>query len=176
MEKEILINMIDQNLSIREIAAKLEKAPSTVRWWLKKFDLKTNLEIGNKFGKARKPKHILINGQNVCYCKKCGEIDESKFYKNNKTRCANCSKLITFNKLRENKRLAVEYKGGKCCKCGYKKCQAALDFHHIDSEKKNPDWKKMRSWKLEKIIKELDKCILVCRNCHSEIHYLEKVK
>ena len=172
MEKSILVNLVSQNLSIREIAAKTNMAPTTVRWWLKKFELKTNLEIGNKYGKARKPKHLFV-GENpdVHYCNQCGEIDKNKFYKNTKTKCSKCSRLAVFNRLRENKKLAVEYKGGKCVKCGYSKCQAALDFHHSDPSQKDPDWKKMRSWKFEKIIDELDKCILVCRNCHSEIHY-----
>jgi len=174
MEKSTLSDLVGQNLSIREIAAKINLAPSTVRWWLKKFELKTNLEIGNKFGKARKPQHLLVDGEDVYYCGQCGESDKSKFYNNTKTRCAECSRVAVFNRLRENKRLAVEYKGGKCYKCGYSKCQAALDFHHLDSKQKDPNWKKMRSWKFEKIIDELDKCVLVCRNCHSEIHYLEQ--
>jgi len=67
--------------------------------------------------------------------------------------------------------MSLEYKGGKCCKCGYDKCVGALEFHHI-----NPDEKEFgpghnghtRSWK--RVKKELDKCILVCANCHREIH------
>jgi len=64
---------------------------------------------------------------------------------------------------------AVEYKGGKCMFCGYNKCREALDFHHIDKKKFGLSEKGMtRSW--EKTKEELDKCILVCANCHREIH------
>jgi len=69
------------------------------------------------------------------------------------------------------RKMAREYKGGKCVLCGYNKCQDALDFHH-----KNPNKKDFglsvkgltRSW--DKIKSEIDKCALVCANCHREIH------
>lgn len=67
--------------------------------------------------------------------------------------------------------LAVEYKGGKCTFCGYNRCLNALDFHHLDAKKKEFGISKdgiTRSW--EKNKKELEKCILVCSNCHREIH------
>ena len=70
---------------------------------------------------------------------------------------------------------AVEYMGGSCKCCGYNKCVWALAFHHL-----NPDEKdfsiggKSLSW--EKIKTELDKCVLVCTNCHFEIHEAEHRK
>lgn len=75
-------------------------------------------------------------------------------------------------KRRKNiKLLAVEHKGGKCIKCGYNKCIGALEFHHLDPKEKDFHLSKggvTRSWEIIK--KELDKCILVCANCHREIH------
>ena len=67
--------------------------------------------------------------------------------------------------------MAIEYKGGKCLICGYNRCNEALEFHHIDSHKKDFGISKdgyTRSW--EKVKLELDKCICVCANCHREIH------
>jgi len=69
------------------------------------------------------------------------------------------------------KKMSIEYKGGKCKCCGYNKCVSALDFHHLDPFKKDFSIGAKgytRSW--EKVKKELDKCILVCANCHREIH------
>lgn len=69
------------------------------------------------------------------------------------------------------KKMAIEYKGGKCIFCGYDKCNDALDFHHLDSKEKEFGLSVRgltRSW--EKIKEELDKCILVCANCHRELH------
>ena len=72
---------------------------------------------------------------------------------------------------RRLKQLAVEHKGGKCFLCGYTRCIWALDFHHIDESQKEFSLSVRgltRSW--EKIKNELDKCVLVCANCHREIH------
>jgi len=69
------------------------------------------------------------------------------------------------------KALAIEYKGGKCLFCGYNKCNDVLDFHHIISKEKEFGLSVRgltRSW--NKIKKELDKCVLVCANCHRELH------
>ena len=69
------------------------------------------------------------------------------------------------------KKMAIEYKGGKCIFCGYDKCNDALDFHHLDLKEKEFGLSVRgltRSW--EKIKEELDKCILVCANCHRELH------
>ena len=69
---------------------------------------------------------------------------------------------------RKIKTLAIEYKGGKCQICGYVKYQGALDLHHIGEKKFGiGDKGYTRSW--EKVRSELDKCILVCANCHREI-------
>ncbi len=71
----------------------------------------------------------------------------------------------------ELKQLAFEYKGSKCNICAYDKCIWALEFHHLDQTQKDFNISKnghTRSW--ERIQKELDKCIMVCANCHREIH------
>ena len=69
------------------------------------------------------------------------------------------------------KLMAIELKGGKCQVCEYSRCVSALDFHHIDEKTKSFDLSTgglTRSW--EKIKAELQKCILLCSNCHREIH------
>lgn len=73
---------------------------------------------------------------------------------------------------RKVKEMAVEHKGGRCVKCGYANCIAALEFHHVDPSQKDFNLGNngnTMSW--EKIQKELEKCILVCSNCHREIHH-----
>ena len=66
----------------------------------------------------------------------------------------------------------IESMGGSCCCCGYNKCQDALEFHHLDPEQKDLSFGSRRanpaSW--ERLVAELRKCILVCSNCHKEIH------
>ena len=63
--------------------------------------------------------------------------------------------------------------GGKCCRCGYNKCEAALELHHVDPTTKDADTtKNLRLISDEvRVNEELDKCILLCSNCHREEHY-----
>lgn len=71
-----------------------------------------------------------------------------------------------------NKLRAVEYLGGKCSICNYNKCLAALDFHHLDPLiKESSPTHAIHCWSWERAKIELDKCILVCSNCHREIHH-----
>ena len=67
----------------------------------------------------------------------------------------------------------INYLGGECEICGYNKNIAALVFHH-----KNPEEKELRldirhisATNMETLYKEVDKCMLLCANCHAEIHY-----
>ena len=62
----------------------------------------------------------------------------------------------------------VEYKGGKCQICDYNKSLNALHFHHLDPNEKDFSISG-KSLSFEKLKSEVDKCILVCSNCHSEI-------
>jgi len=72
----------------------------------------------------------------------------------------------------ERKLLLIQELGGGCQKCGYNKNIAALEFHHIQSNKKfNLDSRAFANYKLDIIKEELKKCILVCSNCHQEIHH-----
>ena len=69
------------------------------------------------------------------------------------------------------KAMLVEYRGGRCVICGYKRCVEGLDLHHVDSTKKDFGLSAKgitRSW--EKMKVEADKCILLCANCHREVH------
>lgn len=67
------------------------------------------------------------------------------------------------------KQRLIDYKGGKCQICGYNRCINALEFHHINPEEKDftisGGTKSFNTLKLE-----VDKCVLVCSNCHREIH------
>lgn len=68
------------------------------------------------------------------------------------------------------KQALVDYKGGKCCLCGYSKCLSALVFHHVTPADKNFSIAVNSNRSLTLLKEEADKCILVCNRCHSEIH------
>lgn len=82
--------------------------------------------------------------------------------------CIACSAIRSKNWRRDNKADAVAYKGGCCTLCGYDKCNTALQFHHLDPSKK--DFDKFNRFRLEDSKSELDKCVLLCANCHFEVH------
>ena len=67
------------------------------------------------------------------------------------------------------KQKLVEYKGGKCKICGYNKYIGNLAFHHLDPSKKSFRISG-KSISLEKLKCEVDKCQLLCHNCHGELH------
>lgn len=88
-----------------------------------------------------------------------------------RSRCRKCIIDAVNKRRRKLKQLAVEYCGGKCTICGYSKCIGALHFHHVNPTTKNFSISSdgnTRSW--VEIKNELDKCILVCANCHAELH------
>lgn len=117
-------------------------------------------ELSNKFGVSEYEIKKHING-----LKRYSEFPEGL------TR--NQKQVISVSKRRKKiKELAIEYKGSKCQNCGYNKCKDALEFHHIDPLEKDfaiGSKGYTRSW--DRVKKELDKCILVCANCHREIHH-----
>lgn len=60
-------------------------------------------------------------------------------------------------------------RGGKCARCGYNTCIKALEFHHIDPSQKDFTISNDR-FKLHEAVQESKKCILICSNCHKELH------
>ncbi len=71
---------------------------------------------------------------------------------------------------KERKQKLIDLLGGQCSKCGYKRCNAALDFHHLEDKNFGiSNFGLCRSW--EKLVKEVKKCILLCKNCHTEMHH-----
>jgi len=67
---------------------------------------------------------------------------------------------------KERKVKAIEYLGGKCSDCGNNYPSEVYQFHHVDPSKKDFTWNKGRLKKWEDVIEEIDKCILLCANCH----------
>lgn len=92
---------------------------------------------------------FILEGRGYYRCKKC-RIERVILSRNNK------------------KIKLVKYFGGKCSKCGYDKSYKALQFHHLDPNKKEFTISGL-DCSFEKSLEEAKKCILVCANCHAEI-------
>jgi hypothetical protein len=151
-----LKQFIKEGLSQEQIAVRMNITRGAVVWMLRKFKLST------AFKKGGVPK--------VALCDTCGQDDPKNFYSRQKRMCKKCRNLQNVEKYRAYKRSDIEFFGGKCIRCTYSKCVAALEFHHRNPNEKDPDFKRVirRSAKARRT--ELSKCDLLCSNCHREIH------
>ena len=165
MDLQTLENLISQNKSTREIARILGRKPSAVSYWLKKHGLQTNFKSSKDSGKISRAKPLINT------CRTCGvELSSSNTAFNRGYICRQCKGKEDSERRRQRKNKAISYGGGKCRICGYDKTPSALEFHHIDpsSKEKEPHLLNSLSWDKQK--EELDKCILLCANCHREVH------
>lgn len=97
--------------------------------------------------------------------------------------CHNCHRELHHNlivdvdtKPRRMKSEMLVYKNTQeCCKCGYDKCNSALEFHHRDSNEKeitlSSPYNYLKSYLPDEVKIELDKCDVLCSNCHQEVHF-----
>ena len=109
-----------------------------------------------------------ITESNMTICKVCGrEYDYDSRRGHGLEKCNTC--LATRRRLSKKPRL-VKIFGRCCCKCGYNTCLDALDFHHLDESQKEFGIGKSYNVAWKRLLTEAEKCILVCKNCHAEIH------
>lgn len=104
-------------------------------------------------------------------CVRCGADKPRGDFSAREGRCKPCVAADKRLDRQAFKRQCIEYLGGRCTSCGYDRCIAALDFHHRDPNEKEFEISRYRHWQFgDAIRRELDKCALLCRNCHAEEH------
>lgn len=119
------------------------------------------------FGKHNTSNILDKSKTSICkHCKREYEYDRKKGH-----RIDVCNSCYTNKRRFKLKEQMIEYKGGKCQKCGYdKKIYSVYEFHHIDSDDKEFSLGGNHSLSWEKIKKELEKCMCLCCLCHRELH------
>ena len=169
MDKDNIKNLIDKGYSLNKISKELNKSLTTIRYWFKKHGLKYN-HVQFKY---LEKKEIGIERN----CPKCEQsLPSTDFYKRrgvdySSTYCKLCTTEQTLSRMQRLKKQMVEYKGGSCVICGYNNYMGALEFHHLNPKEKDFNLAHMKKYTFdEKIKNELDKCVLVCSNCHREVH------
>ncbi len=112
-----------------------------------------------------------LSGQKSMYC---GNNCKQKHHYHRVKEQTNTYHSQTIRSLKRKLSL-VEMKGGKCERCGYDKNLAALQFHHIDPNMKvmKLDLRTLGNSTMSKITEEVEKCMLLCANCHLEEHNKE---
>jgi hypothetical protein len=175
MKKEELEKYINEGISLNQISKETCKSLTSIRYWVKKHDLKSNFVSFKDQGKTE-------YGE-TRFCPRCqNDVETKNFHQrrgkeNSAVYCKPCTSDQTLERSRLLKSQMVEYKGGCCVKCGYNKYLGALEFHHLDPSKKDFNPSKLKKYSFDDRVKiELDKCILVCSNCHREIHHELKQK
>lgn len=131
---------------------------------------KLNKKIRNKPDKLNE-KSVHDGKKIICKC--CGR--HYIYLKTKGHSLKICNSCVVYSSRGKLKKRAVEYKGGKCTLCKYDKCIASLCFHHIDPSKKDFTISHSYGFGWARIKEEIDKCILLCNNCHCELHYNEKL-
>ena len=180
--KERILELVNQGKTYKDIKEELGCALSTIAYYCKKMGI-VSKNITNKIEKevVEKINELYDSGMTCIEVSKELNISKTtvlKYIRNIRKISEAELKINKFQQVmnwrKKAKMKLVEYKGGKCEKCEYNKCINALEFHHL-----NPNEKDFtiggKSWSFEKLKKESDKCILVCSNCHKEIHYEEKL-
>ena len=165
MELEKLKECVDKGFSIADLSKEFNKGKTTIRYWLRNFNLKTNNKTKRQF-----------ENKNCVVCEKLLVGNQLKFCSNN------CKSKFSYNNSnssdRQNKKgvqrklFLINLMGGKCQMCGYSKNIGAFDFHHEKREDKvfNLDSRTLSNRTMDSIILESKKCILLCSNCHREYH------
>ncbi|KKK68951.1 hypothetical protein LCGC14_2938920 [marine sediment metagenome] len=133
-------------------------------------------------------RHRTLSKRTVCYgCKpfkpygnkqKPPEVlkeNRRKYREKHAVKLAKAQSRYVEERRRKFRKLAADYKGGKCTKCGYNKCLDALEFHHRNPTEKEFNISSSYCLSWENIKRELDKCDLLCANCHREVEYVRKI-
>lgn len=156
MDRVALKSMADQKFSLRDIAHKTNSSYSNVRYWIKKLNIVVH----------RGP-HGKLPGSRDRKCEKCKKDYIYNPQKGHGYRF--CNACVLRRRHRGIKLKIVELMGGKCLRCGYNKSVSALQLHHIRGDKDLAVSQMYnRSW--SDVLKELEKCTMLCANCHFEVH------
>jgi transposase-like protein len=165
IDRDTLATLVEEGVSTREIAERLNLSQSTVRHWLRKHDLRTH--------RARRANSHGTRGMDpdrkTMRCPRHG-LTEFWLEGRGMYRCLRCRSEAVSRRRRRIKELLVADAGGCCSLCGYDRHIGALQFHHRDGELKAfglGDRGLTRS--LEAVRAEAAKCVLLCANCHSEV-------
>ncbi len=150
-----------EGLSIADIAARTCRSKTTVRHWLREYGLTTQWAERRRASAENQPSLTL-------QCVRHG-MAEFSLRASGGYRCRKCSAEAVSRRRRNVKRLLVEEAGGRCSVCGYDRCLAALQFHHVDPAQKRFSLSHRGvARSLERARAEAAKCVLLCANCHAE--------
>ncbi|MEZ5124028.1 MAG: helix-turn-helix domain-containing protein [Solirubrobacterales bacterium] len=159
LDRETLTRLVGEDLTVREIATRVGRSPTTVRYWLRRHGLQTTATARRRSGGvARRTGQCPRHGRTPFV------LSRGSF------RCARCRAEAVTRWRRTAKRTLVAEAGGRCVACGYDRCIAALQFHHLDRAKKRFGLgARGLARSIDVLRAEAAQCALLCANCHAEV-------
>ncbi len=149
IDRDEIAKLISQGLSKKEISQSLNLSYATIK--------KHSTGIRS------------LKANSWYVCRDCGKNGEEHFYITAKYHCRDCFNKKTYTASVVKIKNYMDTRGGaKCQRCGYDRYIGSLEFHHRNPSEKDPSWN--RGWNMEKLKVELDKCDILCSNCHREVH------
>ncbi len=163
IERERLAALVEEGLSIRQIAARCDVSATTVRHWLQRYGLKTQpAHYARRDGP--RPDRLLRE------CGRHGWTDFVRVGAEGHYRCARCNAAAVTDRRRRVKEILVAEAGGACALCGFDAYAGALQFHHRDPAAKAFEVSRQGVTRsLRRLRLEAAKCVLLCANCHAMV-------
>ncbi len=162
LRREDLEPLVEAGMSIAQIAPALDHSKATVRHWLREYAMKTQAAERRgamEQGQAERSRQCPHHGRTTFRRRSSGGY-----------RCLKCRSEAVAERRRKVKAILVQEAGGRCRGCGYDRCVAALEFHHLVPEEKSFEMSRRGvARSLEKARAEARKCVLLCANCHAEV-------
>jgi transposase len=163
IERERLQALVEDGLSIRQIAARCAVSATTVRHWLQRYELKTQPARYARRD-ADKPAQLLRE------CQRHGWGPFIRVGAVGTYRCARCNTEAVTERRRQVKALLVAEAGGACASCGFDAYAGALQFHHREPATKSFEVSRQGITRsLARLREEARKCVLLCANCHAMV-------
>lgn len=169
IDRDRLTSLVDAGMSIAKIAREVGMSKATVRYWMRRYGLRTRNAVDSPSAQAARAARANGVKTVVMTCQQHGETEfvlEGRGYH----RCKRCRVESVVRRRRKVKAILVEEAGGRCRICGYDACVGALEFHHIDPAEKLLEVSRHGvTLALKKARAEARKCVLLCSNCHVEV-------
>jgi transposase len=163
IERERLTALVEEGLSIREIAARCDVSATTVRHWLQRHELKTQ---PSRYSRRDQVKREAV-------LRECSSHGWGTFVQvgaAGRYRCARCNTEAVSDRRRRVKEILVAEAGGCCVACGFDAYVGALQFHHTEPSAKAFEVSRQGITRsLDKLRLEARKCVLLCANCHAMV-------
>ncbi|MEX2253369.1 MAG: helix-turn-helix domain-containing protein [Thermoleophilaceae bacterium] len=164
LDRDLLEQLADSQLTLREIAEELEVSVRTVCYWLQRHGIERTATRERRQRRAG-----TLPAEAIRRCGRHGEVtfvlDSRGYY-----RCPHCRQDRVVAWRQRTKARLVNSAGGECAVCGYSRCARALHFHHLDPSLKEFGLAAKGGCRsFERLTAEAEKCVLLCSNCHAEV-------